>query len=146
MDKIKIKQETLLNLLEYINEKEWVTLKDKEGEPYHVKIEKDDNKNLLDKIQNIKLKKYKPTTYTINWGKQKQQGKRIGKMVIGAMSDVSLQGKKEYTNILGSFSQEEQNEINSYLRENYEKLLYAKAREYGLNKDEALNFVLKVYN
>lgn len=51
METIKIKQETLLNLLEYINEKEWVTLKDKEGEPYHVQIDKEKNKKTVEEIK-----------------------------------------------------------------------------------------------
>lgn len=107
---------------------------------------KTDKNNLLEKIKNIKLEKYKPTTHIIDWGKQKQQGKRVGKMVIGAMGDVSLQGKKEYTNILGSFSEEEQKSAKELFKEKHEQYLYAQAREYGLKPMEAEKLVLSVYN
>ena len=101
--------------------------------------------NILEKIKNVKLEKYKPTTYTIDWGKQKRQGKRIGKMIVGSMGDISLQGKKEYTDILGSFDKEEQAEARQYFNKTHEQYLYAQAREYGLNKDDAIDFVISVY-
>lgn len=135
------------SLEDFINKGFEVKAKYNDGYNTSFILEKKENKeNLIDKIKNIKLEKYKPTTYIIDWGKQKQQGKRVGKMVIGAMGDVSLQGKKEYTNILGSFSEEEQKSAKELFKEKHEQYLYAQAREYGLKPMEAEKLVLSVYN
>ena len=66
-------------------------------------------------------------------------------MIVGSMGDISLQGKKEYTDILGSFDKEEQAEARQYFNKIHEQYLYAQAREYGLNKDDAIDFVISVY-
>lgn len=84
------------------------------------------------------------TTREEDWGKQ-QSGKRIGGgQVMGGMSNAPT-GKKQYTDPLGTLKEtepENYNEANELFLDNeiYKKE-YAKARESGLNHNQAYSYV-----
>lgn len=142
-EKVKVYQ----NSTEELENDKWVTKFDKEGEPYHFKIEDEETSDQFkEKIMKTEIKKYKPTKTVIDWGKQKQQGKRIGNMVVGAMGDISLQGKKEYTRILGGLPEYEEikDDFDSSVEGEFMKLAYLKAREYGFDKEQSLLFAYSI--
>lgn len=57
MDKIKIKVDTLINMFEcYLNER-WVTLYDKDNEPYHVDLDKKSKNKEKKEDNNFKISK-----------------------------------------------------------------------------------------
>ena len=84
------------------------------------------------------------TTREEDWGKQ-QSGKRIGQgQVMGGMSNAPT-GKKQYTDPLGTLKEtelENYNEANELFLDNeiYKKE-YAKARESGLDHNQAYSYV-----
>ncbi|AZV56086.1 LPD38 domain-containing protein [Clostridium sp. AWRP] len=83
--------------------------------------------------------KYKPSQNTVDWGngKTKGQGKRIGNMVMGAMGDAP-QGKKTYINLVGNVPEFQTNADDFKGMSELNKTNYLKAREYGLNHNQAM--------
>src|SRR5262245_49387320 len=72
------------------------------------------------------------TTTVEDWGTKRGQGKRSGGLVRGAMSDITLQGKKTYTNLIGQLPKDDQNEAHFVFRNRPDALSrYARARAYG---------------
>ena len=125
--------------------------KNKEKEDAKKKATKlKDNESKEDFVKRIlstEITKYKPTTDVIDWGKQKQQGKRSGGMVMGSMGDISLQGKKEYKNILGGLPeyQEIKDEFNGGGVETpMMQMAYLKAREAGFDKEDSKLFAYTI--
>ncbi len=125
--------------------------KNKEKEDAKKKATKlKDNESKEDFVKRIlstEITKYKPTTDVIDWGKQKQQGKRSGGMVMGSMGDISLQGKKEYKNILGGLPeyQEIKDEFNGGGVETpMMQMAYLKAREAGFDKEQSMLFAYSI--
>lgn len=95
---------------------------------------------LFNAIGNTKLyQKYKPTETSVDWGigKARGQGKRVGNMIIGAMSDAP-QGKKTYVDLVGNVPEYKTIPEDFKGMENVDKINYLKAREYGLNHDQAM--------
>lgn len=78
----------------------------------------------------------KPTTRTEDWGSNRGHGKRSGGMVAGAMS-AAPQGKKTYTNVVGSLPEAEANEVNQTW-DGRPPAEYMKARSGGLDHDQAM--------
>ena len=96
-------------------------------------------------IQDAKLYvKYPPKTYEIDWEDNKQQGKRIGKMVIGSMSNAP-NGKKMYIDLLGNIPEKETNPDDFIGLTTLDKINYLKAREYGLKHEDALLYMDSVH-
>jgi acetyl-CoA acetyltransferase len=89
------------------------------------------------------LDKWDVKKYTIDWGaKQRGQGKRIGGgMIVGSMSDAPT-GKKEYISILGNLPEYE--EVKQHFGSEYEQLAYLKARNYGMNREQAEKFAYTI--
>lgn len=85
--------------------------------------------------------KYKPTQTVVDWGNGRGQGKRSGKMVVGAMGDAP-KGKKTYTNIVGGVPDYEKHKVDFTNMTERDKLNYLKAREYGLNHEQAMIYQL----
>ena len=75
------------------------------------------------------------TTRTEDWGSNRGQGKRMGGMVRGAMSDPP-KGVKTYVDRFGKLSREEQEEASSL--DGGSQNDYAKARNAGLSHDDAM--------
>ncbi|NEZ72088.1 hypothetical protein EXM36_17070 [Clostridium botulinum] len=102
------------------------------------------NKNkLFEEIKNTKIyQKYKPTYYEIDWGDTRAQGKRVGGMVLGAMSS-GPKGVQTYTNLLGNIPEYKTNKKSFIsLRDEHRQIWYLKAREYGLNHKQALIYAV----
>lgn len=75
------------------------------------------------------------TTMTENWGSGRGQGKRIGGMVKGGMSDPP-RGEKTYTHMFGKLPKEEATE--AYSLEGAGPIAYAKARAHGFDHEHAM--------
>ncbi|ENJ9653519.1 hypothetical protein AB2T14_001127 [Clostridium botulinum] len=102
-----------------------------------------DKNKLFEEIKNTRLyQKYKPTYYEIDWGDKRTQGKRVGGMVLGSMSDAP-KGVKTYTDLLGNIP-EYKTDKKSFvsLRYEYRQIWYLRAREYGLNHKQALIYAV----
>ncbi len=75
-------------------------------------------------------------TMEIDYGRlPRGQGKRVGGMVMGAMGSGLLQGKKQYSHIVGNLPDQERSEIAPL--EKIAQIAYAKARSVGFSHDEA---------
>lgn len=86
--------------------------------------------------------KFKPTTYTVNWGSRPRgQGKRSGGMIRGAMSDCPT-GEKEYINYFGNIPEAQTNPEDFRLMDVFTTVHYLKAREFGLNHNQAMVFAI----
>jgi len=95
------------------------------------------------RILATKVTKYKPTTYTVDWGNtMRGQGKRVKGQIKGGMFDIHIQGKKEYKRILGGLPEYEEikDEFDSSWDGERMKVAYLKAREAGFNKEQSLDF------
>ena len=107
------------------------------------------SKDFVKRILDTKIEKYKPTTYTIDWGslRSQQQGKRSNGMVKGSMGDMTLQGEKEYKRILGGLPEYEniKNEFGNSVEGEQMKVAYLKAREAGFNQEESLDFAYTLF-
>jgi hypothetical protein len=91
-------------------------------------------------IDNTSLgKKYPPTPFQVDWGpRQRGQGKRVGGgMIVGGMSDAP-RGIKTYSNLLGSVPEYKENPGEFRGFSQFDKIQYLKAREYGLNHNQAI--------
>jgi len=107
------------------------------------------SEDFVKRILDTKIEKYKPTTYTIDWGslRSQQQGKRSNGMVKGSMGDMTLQGEKEYKHILGGLPEYEniKNEFGNSVEGEQMKVAYLKAREAGFNQEESLDFAYTLF-
>jgi hypothetical protein len=80
-----------------------------------------------------------------DWGSLRGQGKRSGSMVKGSMRDSTLQGKRNYTDIVGKLPKEERADVYATLGdENHVLTQYAKARSGGLNHEAAILHAISV--
>lgn len=88
-------------------------------------------------------KVYEPVPFQIDWGSNRGQGKRRGKMVMGAMSDAP-RGIKTYYDAYGSLP--DVNDIRTDVRslDAFQEFRYMKARDYGLNHTEAFLFSFSI--
>jgi hypothetical protein len=89
------------------------------------------------------------TTKIVDWGtlRGRQQGKRAGGMVTGGMGDMTLQGKKEYTDYVGKLPKTEYDEVYATIGDNpFYLKMYAKARAENNSHDESLNLVVAAQN
>lgn len=128
-----------------INGRKNILVKDKDFKEDNKEKKLETQEEFKKRILATPLNKYTPTTYTIDWGKQKQQGKRIGgKMVVGSMGDISIQGKKEYKDILGNLEEQEKAKVKEYIADDFEKLAYVKAREAGYSVDDSIEFAITI--
>jgi len=84
-------------------------------------------------------------TSTQDWGTSRGQGKRVGGMVMGAMSD--MKGKKQYSDIIGKLDENERKEVYEIVDQGglqkIQLLNYAKAREAGYSHETALDYMIK---
>ena len=113
-------------------------------------INNETSKDFVKRILETKIEKYKPTSYTIDWGslRSQKQGKRSNGMVTGSMGDMTLQGKKEYKSILGGLPEYEdiKNEFNGGGLEGEQmKVAYLKAREAGFNQEDSMDFAYTIF-
>lgn len=89
----------------------------------------------IDKVDLSEKVQY--SSFTVDWGRDRKQGKRIGGTVVGAMSDIS--GKRTYKVIvLPQMSEEDK----SMLYSKRDKIRYLKAYHYGLSHLECLIYSL----
>lgn len=117
---------------------------DKEGKQYSWHTSRAAAEGKAGELNQVKPELSLAATKTVDWGKQKQQGKRVGHgMVIGGMGDITLQGKKEYTDYVGKLPKSEYDEVYATLGdEPYYLKMYAKARAEGKGHDESINLVI----
>ncbi len=84
-----------------------------------------------------------PGTFTMDWGSNRGQGKRVGSQVLGSMSDAP-QGIKSYRDPLGNVQGIEDMTVidkQIILQSPLSELLYLKARSAELSHDIALTAV-----
>lgn len=87
------------------------------------------------KIDRAKGDKY-VLTQEVNWGANRGQGKRMGGMVQGGMSDPS-RGKKKYHDVLGKAKLNRSDREESGSLDTHQKIMFAKALEAGFDTDVA---------
>lgn len=130
------------HLKEKHNYKDYLKKDTKEENPTSLK-KNETSEDFKKRILATEVTKYKPTTYTIDYGNSTRgQGKRVKGQVKGSMFDISLRGKKEYKRILGGLPEYEEikDEFGSSLDGERMKVAYLKAREAGFNKEQSLCF------
>ena len=87
---------------------------------------------------------YSPSIFTIDFGKSRGQGKRVGGQIKGGMFDLSLQGKKKYENAFGNVPQVSENTIELLLDNPKGIKAYLGARSNGYSDYFGLVFALLV--
>lgn len=104
------------------------------------------NKNEIEKlIENVDPTQFSTTT-EIDWGSRRGQGRRRGGMVLGSMSDVTVQGKKSYPNLFGGLKDTPENIKDAILlshRNEMDTPTYLKYRAVGLGHDASVLLALK---
>ncbi len=114
------------------------TRQKKQNKPIHEMSNQEMERHILD-TEN----KFEPTTFEIDWGpRPRGQGKRVGKMVTGAMSDVTIQGKKKYKNPFGNLPDYDDKQVkeDTDLLDRHETERYLRARSAGLDHENAMRF------
>ena len=87
------------------------------------------------KIDRTKGDKY-VSSQEVDWGASRGQGKRSGRMVMGAMSDAA-KGKKKYYDILGNAKLNRRDREEADSLSDLQKHMFAKALEAGFETDVA---------
>lgn len=84
----------------------------------------------------------KPVAFTVDWGGSRGQGKRVGKMILGAMS-ARIYGKKSYVDAFGSLPDiaDVRDEVDSLVGR--EIVVYLQARSANLDHETAMRLVLE---
>ena len=87
---------------------------------------------------------YKPTYKVVDWGsKQRGQGKRVGNMVKGGMSDAPT-GVKKYPNVFGNLPDYNDIKNDLMLLDWWQEGIYMKCRSYGMNHNESMDWTLQL--
>lgn len=102
-----------------------------------------------DEIQRIEKADHKKFTssYVVDWGSGRGQGKRIKGQILGAMSD--MRGKKTYVDLFAKFPKDDpthdRQEQAWFINRPLFTLTYLKARAAGFNHDRSVDYAVLKY-